>query len=84
MTRIGTQTFISLAVVAAVSALYIAVLRAGPPTLESSSSPAFTNTNPMDTTNFKKPSEAELKKQLDPLQFDVTQKAATEPALGQP
>src|SRR6185312_3954894 len=33
----------------------------------------------MDTTNFKKPDEAELKKQLSPMQFNVTQNAATEP-----
>jgi methionine-R-sulfoxide reductase len=31
--------------------------------------------------NFKKPSEAELKKELTPEQFAVTQQAATEPAF---
>jgi peptide methionine sulfoxide reductase msrA/msrB len=35
----------------------------------------------MDATNFKKPSEAELKKELTPEQFAVTQQAATEPAF---
>jgi peptide methionine sulfoxide reductase msrA/msrB len=35
----------------------------------------------MDATNFKKPSEAELKKELTPEQFAVTQNAATEPAF---
>ena len=33
----------------------------------------------MDTKNFQKPPDAELKKQLDPMQYQVTQKAATEP-----
>ena len=32
-------------------------------------------------TNFKKPSEAELKQKLDSMQFEVTQHAATEPAF---
>ena len=31
--------------------------------------------------NYQKPPEAELKKQLDPMQFRVTQQAATEPAF---
>ena len=35
----------------------------------------------MDTNNFKKPGEAELKKKLTPEQFAVTQQAATEPAF---
>jgi len=35
----------------------------------------------MDANNFKKPSEAELKKKLTPEQFAVTQQAATEPAF---
>ena len=35
----------------------------------------------MDPTNFKKPSEAQLKKELTPEQFAVTQKSATEPAF---
>ncbi len=34
---------------------------------------------PMDTNNFKKPSEDELKKKLTSEQFAVTQEAATEP-----
>jgi len=36
---------------------------------------------PVDMKNFKKPSEAELKKRLTPEQFAVTQQAATEPAF---
>jgi peptide methionine sulfoxide reductase msrA/msrB len=44
--------------------------------------PAAVSTNqPMDMKNFKKPSEAELRKQLTAEQFAVTQKAATEPAF---
>ena len=35
----------------------------------------------MDTKNFKKPGEADLRKQLTAEQFAVTQKAATEPAF---
>lgn len=35
----------------------------------------------MDMKNFQKPSTAELKKELSPLQFQVTQQAATEPAF---
>jgi peptide methionine sulfoxide reductase msrA/msrB len=35
----------------------------------------------MDAKNFKKPSEAELKKELTPEQFAVTQQSATEPAF---
>jgi methionine-R-sulfoxide reductase len=35
----------------------------------------------MNTKDFKKPSEAQLKKELTPEQFAVTQKAATEPAF---
>ena len=31
--------------------------------------------------NFQKPSDDQLKKQLNPMQFQVTQKAATEPAF---
>jgi methionine-R-sulfoxide reductase len=42
--------------------------------------PAADSTNhPMDMSNFKKPSEAELKQKLTPEQFAVTQTAATEP-----
>jgi peptide methionine sulfoxide reductase msrA/msrB len=35
----------------------------------------------MDMKDFKKPNEAQLKKELTPEQFAVTQKAATEPAF---
>jgi methionine-R-sulfoxide reductase len=79
MINIGTRTFVSLGVIAAAAALYIIVLRAGPSTSQPGNGPAFTNTNPMDTNNFQKPSDTELKKHLDPLQFQVTQQCGTEP-----
>ncbi len=37
--------------------------------------------NPVDMKNFKKPSDDELKKTLDPLQYAVTQQEKTEPAF---
>ncbi len=40
---------------------------------------AFTNSAPMDS--FQKPSVSELQQKLSPMQFNVTQKAATEPAF---
>ena len=44
--------------------------------------PAVGPTNQMmNMKDFKKPSEAQLKKELTPEQFAVTQKAATEPAF---
>jgi methionine-R-sulfoxide reductase len=44
--------------------------------------PAATSTNqPINMKDFKKPSEAQLKKELTPEQFAVTQKSATEPAF---
>jgi peptide methionine sulfoxide reductase msrA/msrB len=36
---------------------------------------------PMDTRTYTKPSDAELKKLLSPLAYEVTQRAATEPAF---
>jgi len=35
----------------------------------------------INLSNYKKPSEDELKKKLTPLQFDVTQKSGTEPSF---
>lgn len=76
----GTRTLISLAAIAAaVSAVYIVVVRAEPPASPPNPAPGLEATNPMDMKHFQKPSETELKKELTPLQFDVTQKAATEP-----
>ena len=42
---------------------------------------AVATNQPMDMKDFKKPNEAQLKKELTPEQFAVTQKAATEPAF---
>ena len=42
---------------------------------------AISTNQPMDMKDFKKPDEAQLKKELTPEQFAVTQKAATEPAF---
>jgi methionine-R-sulfoxide reductase len=50
--------------------------RAGANSTALSTPPPFTNST-MPT--FKKPSEAELKAKLSPVQFEVTQNAATEP-----
>lgn len=44
-------------------------------------STGVTTNQSMDLKNFKKPGEAELRKQLTAEQFAVTQKAATEPAF---
>jgi len=41
---------------------------------------AISTNQPMDMKDFKKPSEAQLKKKLTAEQFAVTQKSATEPA----
>jgi len=61
------------------------LLAAGILVLTSSSGagqPAAATTNQaMDLTNFKKPDETVLRKQLTAEQFAVTQKAATEPAF---
>ena len=42
---------------------------------------AISTNQTMDMKDFKKPNEAQLKKELTPEQFAVTQKAATEPAF---
>ena len=47
------------------------------PTKQSAASAPYTNS----MGNFQKPSATELKQKLTPLQFDVTQHAATEPAF---
>jgi methionine-R-sulfoxide reductase len=78
---IANRTLITVAAVAGVSALCIVVLLAGPSASQPTTTPAFAGTNSMPMTHFQKPSEAELKKRLDPMQFEVTQQAATEPAF---
>src|SRR5689334_22539779 len=79
MSKLGTRTFISLGVIAAVAAFYIVVLRAGPTTSQPNSAPAFANTNSMNTNNFQKPSDTDLKKHLNSMQYEVTQQCGTEP-----
>src|SRR5579862_1251418 len=77
MNTIANKLFIAAAFVAVGAVVCVAVLLARPTAAQPSAMPAA-NTNSMDMKNFKKPSEAELKKQLTPLQFEVTQHAATE------
>jgi len=48
---------------------------------EPTNSPNVEVYQPTNMSDFKKPSEAELKKKLTPMQFAVTQNAATEPAF---
>jgi methionine-R-sulfoxide reductase len=76
-----TKIISSVGIVGGMTALCVAMLLAGPPTTPAPAPVSSNGTNSMDMTNFKKPSDAELKKQLNPLQFQVTQKAATEPAF---
>lgn len=71
------RTFITTAILAGGSALFAAVLLAGP----STPMPAMSATNSMDMKNYQKPPEDQLKKRLTPMQFNVTQHAATEPSF---
>ena len=58
--------------------LAVALLHAKPPAdPENDSTPLFSPTNTMQ--NFQKPPADELKKKLDPMQFQVTQQCGTEP-----
>ncbi len=73
------KAIIAVAAIAGVSALCVIILRAGPQSSTNSTPPpVWTNSN---MKNFEKPSDDQLKKQLNPMQFQVTQKAATEPAF---
>lgn len=78
--KIAKLTFIGVMATGLFAACVLALLAepSATPTPSASTSPTpnFTNMN-----NFQKPSEADLKKQLNPLQYQVTQKAATEPAF---
>jgi methionine-R-sulfoxide reductase len=75
----ANRTLIAAAAIAGVTALCAAVLLAGPSASQPTATPAFSGTNSMDMKNFEKPPADELKKQLSPMQFRVTQEAATEP-----
>ena len=48
---------------------------------ETSGGPAVTGNKEIDMSDYRKPSEEELRKRLTPLQFNVTQKDATEPSF---
>ncbi len=79
MVRMKNKIFWSGAAVALLLGTVL-ILRAKPP-VESSSEPPTNHSafNPMDP--FKKPAAEELKKQLTPMQFKVTQESGTEPAF---
>ena len=63
---------------AAVLALGVTLaLRAKPPVESTTNTANDTSSNTMQ--NFQKPSNDELKKKLDPMQFNVTQQCGTEP-----
>jgi methionine-R-sulfoxide reductase len=77
----ANRTLIALAAIAGISALGAAIFlthradaQPGP-----ASATTVAGTNSVDMKNFQKPSDDVLKKQLTPLQYDVTQHAATEP-----
>jgi methionine-R-sulfoxide reductase len=73
----ANRLFIAAAAIAGVAALGAAVFLAKPSTAQSTM-PPLTDTNFVYMKDFQKPSAAELKKQLTPMQYDVTQNAATE------
>src|ERR1700743_1221825 len=75
---IAKRILIAGAAVAGISALCAVVLGAQPSTSQTPTSQLFASTN-SDMKTFQKPSETDLKRQLDPMQFQVPQKAATEP-----
>jgi methionine-R-sulfoxide reductase len=80
----ANRTLIALAAVAGVSALCIAVFLARRSDAQPGPAAAVeqtTGTNSVAMNNFQKPSEAELQKRLTPMQYSVTQHAATEPAF---
>lgn len=76
----ANRTLIAIAAVAGLSALGAAVFLTR--RADAQSTPAATataaNTNSVDMKNFQKPSDEELRKRLTPLQYNVTQHAATE------
>lgn len=75
------QTTITVSALLGLSAVCVAALLAAPSVPQTNPAPMSQPTNFTDMKTFQKPSEGELKKQLNPLQFQVTQKAATEPAF---
>jgi methionine-R-sulfoxide reductase len=77
----ANKTILAVAAIAAASAVCAAVLLAGPSGSSSNNVPVYTGTNPANMKTYEKPPVEELKKQLNPRQFQVTQHAATEPAF---
>lgn len=63
---------------AGVAALWLTLGVGSPSSLADAQPP---RKKPMDTRTYTKPSDAELKKSLSPLAYEVTQRAATEPAF---
>ena len=78
--KMQSTGIIKIAAALLLAAGVVAVMRNASRAQPASASDVSTNQF-MDATNFKKPSEAELKKELTPEQFAVTQNAATEPAF---
>ncbi len=77
---IANRVLIAIAAVTGIAALGAAVFLTRPSEAQTVAVEAA-GTNSVDMKNFQKPPAAELKKQLTPLQYDVTQEAATEPAF---
>jgi peptide methionine sulfoxide reductase msrA/msrB len=67
------------ALLSVVVAALVLWLSAGPSSSLADAQPP--RKKPMDTRTYTKPSDAELKKLLSPLAYEVTQRAATEPAF---
>ena len=80
MNMIANRVLIAIAAVTGIAALGAAVFLTRPSEAQTVAVEAA-GTNSVDMKNFQKPPAAELKKQLTPLQYDVTQEAATEPAF---
>jgi peptide-methionine (R)-S-oxide reductase len=81
MLQYSAMSKLQLAGWATVTAL-AALCATGCPRAQSQAAPTNSNTNlsaPM--TGFQKPSDADLKQKLTPMQYNVTQHAATEPAF---
>src|SRR6516225_12218665 len=76
------RTLAGLAVATAACALLSnSCSRAEPQVSTTSATTATTPFTNSSMANFQKPPAAELKQKLTPMQFDVTQNAATEPAF---
>jgi peptide methionine sulfoxide reductase msrA/msrB len=82
MNMSANRTLIALAAVAGIATLGAAVFlahRAEAQTTPATAATIATGTNAVDMKDFQKPSDADLKKQLTPLEYSVTQHADTEP-----